>query len=336
VCLPLSREHQAVVLWGGWLLTGVVYFSISAFFHAYYLATLAPALAALTGIGIVQLWQLAENRRRMAVLVLGLVTLGTVIFQLAIIQQSGVPLTLWMIGVGLFILAGAGAAVRWLRGGSVSWKMATWGALVMALLLIPSAWGAATAMDPQQNPTLPAAFTGPASTSDGAAAAVPGGMMPAPGNAAVIPVEMMDRLVSYLQSHATGETYLIAVPNSMIGAKLALETGLPVMYMNGFNGSDSIQTADSIAELVADGQLRFIAPVSHSDSDQTGITAWVETNCSLVEDSQIRVAAPGMGGSGMPQPPNGKNGTLPASMPGMVGGISTALYDCAPAAAPEG
>jgi 4-amino-4-deoxy-L-arabinose transferase-like glycosyltransferase len=54
---PLDRQHQSLVLWGGWLLTGGAFFSVAGFFHPYYLATIAPPVAALAGIGVVSLWQ---------------------------------------------------------------------------------------------------------------------------------------------------------------------------------------------------------------------------------------------------------------------------------------
>jgi len=57
VRLPLDRRQQQLVLWGIWLLTGGLFFSIAGFFHAYYLDTIAPPVAALAGIGIVTLWQ---------------------------------------------------------------------------------------------------------------------------------------------------------------------------------------------------------------------------------------------------------------------------------------
>lgn len=58
---PLSERHQAIVLWGGWLVTGGIFFSVAGFFHEYYLSMLAPALAALIGIGVAELWAM-DNR----------------------------------------------------------------------------------------------------------------------------------------------------------------------------------------------------------------------------------------------------------------------------------
>ena len=53
----LSRTQSALILWGLWALTGVIFFSVAEFFHRYYLSMLAPAIAALAGISIVLLWR---------------------------------------------------------------------------------------------------------------------------------------------------------------------------------------------------------------------------------------------------------------------------------------
>jgi 4-amino-4-deoxy-L-arabinose transferase-like glycosyltransferase len=53
----LSRTQSALILWGLWTVTQVVFFSVAGFFHRYYLSMLAPGIAALAGIGIVLLWR---------------------------------------------------------------------------------------------------------------------------------------------------------------------------------------------------------------------------------------------------------------------------------------
>ncbi|HEX3643855.1 MAG TPA: glycosyltransferase family 39 protein, partial [Ktedonobacteraceae bacterium] len=52
-----DRQQQSLVLWGTWLLTMGIFFSVAGFFHQYYLTEMAPAIAALFGIGIVIMWQ---------------------------------------------------------------------------------------------------------------------------------------------------------------------------------------------------------------------------------------------------------------------------------------
>ncbi|MFE4543322.1 glycosyltransferase family 39 protein [Arthrobacter sp. NPDC056727] len=53
-----SRTRAALVLWGGWLLVtaGILSF-MSGTVHPYYAVALAPAIAALVGIGSVELWR---------------------------------------------------------------------------------------------------------------------------------------------------------------------------------------------------------------------------------------------------------------------------------------
>jgi 4-amino-4-deoxy-L-arabinose transferase-like glycosyltransferase len=53
----LNQQQQSLTLWGMWVLTQSVFFSIAGFFHTYYLSMLAPGIAALVGIGAVSLWR---------------------------------------------------------------------------------------------------------------------------------------------------------------------------------------------------------------------------------------------------------------------------------------
>ncbi len=58
-----DRRRAALLLWGGWLLvTGAVFSFSSGVIHTYYTVALAPAIAALVGMGGAMLWQ---NRSRM-------------------------------------------------------------------------------------------------------------------------------------------------------------------------------------------------------------------------------------------------------------------------------
>jgi 4-amino-4-deoxy-L-arabinose transferase-like glycosyltransferase len=53
----LNQQQQSLTLWGMWVLTQGVFFSVAGFFHTYYLSMLAPGIAALVGIGAVALWR---------------------------------------------------------------------------------------------------------------------------------------------------------------------------------------------------------------------------------------------------------------------------------------
>ena len=104
--LPLlSNEHKALILWGGWLLTCLVFFSMAGFFHSYYLATLSPALAAVLGVGFSSLEKLKERNRLLAVLAWLVMTGATLAFQLYLVSQYGLN-GIWVgLAVALFVLA---------------------------------------------------------------------------------------------------------------------------------------------------------------------------------------------------------------------------------------
>ena len=57
-----GRTRAAALLWGGWLaVTAVVFSYMSGIIHPYYTVALAPAIAALAGIGAVALWRIRHT-----------------------------------------------------------------------------------------------------------------------------------------------------------------------------------------------------------------------------------------------------------------------------------
>jgi 4-amino-4-deoxy-L-arabinose transferase-like glycosyltransferase len=57
-----DRLRTAALLWGGWLLvTGAVFSLMAGIIHPYYTVALAPAIAALAGIGAVTAWQARQS-----------------------------------------------------------------------------------------------------------------------------------------------------------------------------------------------------------------------------------------------------------------------------------
>ncbi|GAA2060369.1 hypothetical protein GCM10009779_58870 [Polymorphospora rubra] len=57
-----DRGRAGFLLWGGWLLvTGLVFSLMQGIFHAYYAVALAPAVAALVGMGGAVLWRLRDR-----------------------------------------------------------------------------------------------------------------------------------------------------------------------------------------------------------------------------------------------------------------------------------
>ena len=105
--LPVTaNEHKALILWGGWLATCLVFFSIAGFFHNYYLGTAAPALAGVVGIGFFALQKLAVKLNRWIAAAALLAAAGaTLAFQLYLVGQFGLRGVWTYLALGLLGLA---------------------------------------------------------------------------------------------------------------------------------------------------------------------------------------------------------------------------------------
>ncbi|RDI42363.1 glycosyltransferase family 39 protein [Nocardia mexicana] len=102
-----DRQRAALVLWGGWLLvTGLVFSYMKGIFHQYYTVALAPAIAALVGIGAILLWR---NRERWWARVAAAVTLGLTVATAWMLLSRSTEFVPWLRWVVL--IAGIVAAV---------------------------------------------------------------------------------------------------------------------------------------------------------------------------------------------------------------------------------
>jgi 4-amino-4-deoxy-L-arabinose transferase-like glycosyltransferase len=96
-----DRVRAAALLWGGWLVvTGLVFSYMSGIIHPYYMVALAPAIGALTGIGVVTAWR---ARRSM--------TAGRALGARAVLAAAVVVTAWWA-----YVLLGRSAGwLPWLR-----------------------------------------------------------------------------------------------------------------------------------------------------------------------------------------------------------------------------
>ncbi|MGW1739866.1 glycosyltransferase family 39 protein [Nocardia sp. NPDC001965] len=115
-----DRSRAQLLLWGGWLLgTGLVFSFMAGIFHQYYTVALAPAIAALVGIGAVLFWR---NRSRWWVRVAAAAAVGLT------------TATAWM------LLTRSADFVPWLR-----WAILAGGIVATLALLVPLPGRAAAA-----------------------------------------------------------------------------------------------------------------------------------------------------------------------------------------------
>ena len=239
-----DRRQQSLLLWGVWLLTMGVFFSISQFFHQYYMTTFAPAICALFGIGLVVMWQ---NYRRGGwrgwLLPLALVaTAAQQIFFIASNPAWGswlIPLIALPCALAALLLCAARLLAR--REIKSRVLLPALGLAVAALLLTPAVWSALPAL---QNMAISTPSAGPARRSGfGDFRGALNTNNPA--------------LTSYLEAHQGRAKFLLAVPSSMSANSIILATNRPVMALGGFAGADPILTPGRLASLVNEGTVRF-------------------------------------------------------------------------------
>ena len=272
---PLALQHQALVLWGGWLLVGGAFFSVAGFFHEYYLTMLAPPLAALVGTGVAEMWRLYQQHRWPALALFLAAAIGTLALQIA--TARAFVGAAWWLAVSIALLA-SGAAVFLAATASRRLSpsaVAGFAMVVAALLVTPGIWSALTMLNASENQSLPSAYSGrPTRPSAG------GGL------------QVNQALLDYLQPRTQDTRYLMAVPSSMQGADYVLATGRPVLYMGGFMGQDQVLTTDKLARLVANGELRYIFWDGRGGGfgNRSDISQWIAAHGRLVEgfDTQTR------------------------------------------------
>ncbi len=310
---PLARQHQALVLWGGWLLVGGVFFSVAGFFHEYYLSMLAPPLAALVGIGAVQFWDLRARRPWLVVALLLVTVGGTLAFQ-ATTAQAFISSTTWL-GLALACFAAGSALLIAATVCQKPGRLAVGGftCLVAAILVTPGTWSGLTAYSVSANQSLPSAYSGGAI-----------------GTRNLSGLQVNQALLDYLQANTQGTEYLMAVPSSMQGADYVLASGRPVLYLGGFNGMDQVVSTDELEKMVSEGRLRYIYWDTRGagGGGRSDISSWVTSTCQAVQGFETATRNQGapdgtVAGSGAITDGRGVGFSS-----GMGGSMQVSLYDC--------
>jgi 4-amino-4-deoxy-L-arabinose transferase-like glycosyltransferase len=264
-----DRTWSPLALWGTWAIAyGIVFTAAGGIFHLYYLATLAPPLAALAGIGAVQLWR--RGPRWLAVgLTAAALWQGYVLGAGALGWQ-----TPWMAAPAVALL-GAGAAL---------WRDKRPPALIggMALLVLPFAW-ALSPIFAAGNLTLPSA-------------SLPRWLGISDGRGPILSRNWSalsddPKLIEFLLAHRGQARFLVATPTALLAAPIIIGTGQPVMAMGGFSGRDPILTVDAFAEMARRGDVRYVL-LGGLEPQANDLMRWVWANGKPVDVAEWRSREP--------------------------------------------
>ncbi|MBU0512258.1 MAG: hypothetical protein KJ638_11245, partial [Chloroflexi bacterium] len=299
---PLSGKNLSLLLWAGWLLPVMAYFSFTTgLFHRYYLIMLGPAIAALVGIilwAVIQLW---KRNHWMGWVLMLFITGITIIFEIYTFRSypeyagwvTGISLLSWLAGAVLLALRSA----RPLQYAGA--------ALVLAALLVaPFTWSALTTFNTNPNVALPTAGTGDADHTR-STFMTPDESLLGPNGEAIL---------DYLLANTDPDSYLLATLNARGAAPYILETGRPVLTFGGFTGNDDVVSVDDLIEMIESGELRYILGIPQQKQE---IAQWMRQACTVVDVPGVTTAQ-----TNPPAP-----GNAPAAGP-QGQGQDDVLFDC--------
>jgi hypothetical protein len=116
----------------------------------------------------------------------------------------------------------------------------------------------------------------------------------------------------------------MAVPSAMQGADYVLATGRPVLYLGGFMGQDKVESSASLAQMVAEGKLRFIYWGGQGSGlgpgGQSDISSWVTNTCTPVQGFDTTTRNSGA--------PDGTAAQTGGPFSRGAGDIQVTLFDC--------
>jgi 4-amino-4-deoxy-L-arabinose transferase-like glycosyltransferase len=269
--LPLlNRQQQALVLWGTWLISLVVFFSVAGDWDPHYLAMLAPTVAALVGVGVVALWDDYRSAAGWQGWLLPLTLVGTAHLQLYILAHYP-DWSTWL--APAIVILNVGAAVSLvvarltprMKGSGLPLALVAISVGVLSLLLAPSIWTASTVWDgaetrsPTAGPQAKPSETSSRFGSEGSE---------------------VDPLVDYLEANQGGAEYLVAAIRSRIASPIILNTDEPVISLGGFNGADPVFSNEELAGLVNQGAVHFFL-IEGRDRKEDSVR-WITDNCEQV------------------------------------------------------
>jgi 4-amino-4-deoxy-L-arabinose transferase-like glycosyltransferase len=271
-----DAARAAFLLWGGWLLTTAVVFSfMTGIIHSYYLVALAPAMGALVGAGAVTLWRRRDRLVARVALAAALAVSGLAAWALLDRTPEFWP------GLGVAVLAVAVAsAVVVALPPTVERARMTVAAGVIGLAVL-FAGPAAYAID-----TMGTAYSGGDAAAGPAVAGL--GRGPGVGTGGFGDAAMSTALTDYLVANQGDANWIVAVSGANEAGSIQLATGLPVMAMGGFTGSDPAPTLAEFQAAVASGQIRFVLIDGRGSGGRGGfggdgdITAWAQSACAPV------------------------------------------------------
>ena len=277
-----NKKKLSLILWLMWLLPEFIYFSFSNIVtHTYYLTTMAPSIAALSGIGLAAMWKFYKEDGwkkwflPMAFIINGLIEMSILSYNYK--ASNGYKITLIVTGIlclGASIILIITAIGR--RGQNALYQKILVSVAFTGILIAPIVWSFTTLFYPMDG-NSPSAGLELASNRQ----------------TMNLNVSKNSKLIHFLEKNKRNEKYLVVVPSALVYASdLILKVGEPVMTLGGYSGSDEVLTLNQFKKLVANRAIRYAfvrgnSPlVGNPIGTNSVIMNWIKTNGKLVPNSE--------------------------------------------------
>lgn len=308
---PNGRSKAiSLLLWGGWLLPQLIFFSIAVDYHRYYLVMMAPALAALVGIALKELFDFfySNHRSRWLIplaLTLNLTVEAAIIWQFDEWRSWMLPLLGGPCIIALILLLIALKKPIFLRMSM---------AIAVIAMFIPQVIWALTPIVYGGSSILP--YAGPDLSPKVAQRNVRGMAIPKlPTNERNSDTIKLER---FLLNNNHREQFILAVSSANEASQIILDTGQAVMAVGGFMGMEKILTAADFEQMVNKGKVRYIMVSPMFANSQPELYTWVTSHGKIVPSELWQDPQPDITD---PQPPSSNRGAR---------NRTRQLFDCAP------
>lgn len=246
------------LLWGTWLVTLAVAFSLTATINAYYTAALAPAVAALCGIGLADAWA-HRGSVRMRILAATAVA-GTASYSSGLLLGGSAPRWLpaalgvvALAAVALLLISAARRAdERLLRTGL--------GTAAAAILLVPAVASALLVVRERGAFDTPFESARTAAGVDRLFVATPA---------------LVARSLPALEAARAGAPDLLAVQSAAVASVFSYPRGDEVLPIGGFTGTMPRPTLDELRADIARGEFHLVFAFPTRDPR----LVWISRHC---------------------------------------------------------
>jgi len=258
--------RASFLLWGGWLATLAVVFSLTTTINNYYTAALTPAVAALIGTGVAAAWVQPRSavRRRIG---LATVTAGTVAYAAWLVATGSTDVPGWLI---LAVIAVGGAAIVAVVVAIAKTSDAMFVTAIAAALIACSVAPAVAAVGLVVHHD--GAFDTPFESA-GERAGLDYLFLQ-------IPAQVQLKM-SILKSAQAGATYLLATQTSALAAAIILDSGLEALPIGGFTGTIPSPTLPQLQADIREDRIHLVLIATSTDPR----LHWIVTHCLHTGDA---------------------------------------------------